>query len=239
MSDELLKVEDLHVGYGRGDIVKGIDLVLRQGEVVTIIGPNGAGKSTFIKALGGAAQVSRGKFHLRDHGELTGLRASQMSSHGIAYVPQEGNIFRSLTVAENLQMGGWTSTVQLASRIAELTPAFPVLAAKRTVLAGNLSGGERQMVALAMALISRPRVLLLDEPSAGLSPKLVGVMFETIRNINAGGVSVLMVEQNAREALRISDRGYVFAGGRVQLEDRGAALLDDARVAELYLGMRG
>jgi ABC-type branched-subunit amino acid transport system ATPase component len=237
VSAELLRVRDLHVGYGRGDIVKGVDLSIGDGEIVTILGPNGAGKSTLIKAIGGVVRPSAGAIEFGGHGAVGGQRSSQLTRLGISYVPQEGNVFRSLTVSENLEMGAWTSRAAMNARVEELGQTFPILEGKRGVLAGNLSGGERQMVALAMALMSNPKVLLLDEPSAGLSPRLVHTMFETVRSINRKGVAVLMVEQNVREALRISARGYVLAGGMVRIEAPASRLLDDARVAELYLGV--
>ena len=236
MANEVLVVRGLYAGYGRGDIVKGVDLQVGPGEIVTIIGPNGAGKSTLIKAIGGAVRPREGSVTLAGHGAIGGMPASEVARRGIAYVPQEANVFRSLSVLENLRMGAWARPGGWTTRAAALADQFPILRTKQGLLAGNLSGGERQMVALAMALMGQPAVLLLDEPTAGLSPKLVGTMFDTIRAVNGGGVAILMVEQNAREALRISDRGYVLAGGQVQIVDEAARMLANPRVADLYLG---
>jgi branched-chain amino acid transport system ATP-binding protein len=234
---DLLAIADLHAGYGRGDIVKGVHARVAAGEMVTIIGPNGAGKSTFLKALAGVARTSAGSVRLEGSGDIAGLRPSLITRHGLAYVPQEANVFRTLTVQENLELGAWSCRRALPERLAELQATFPILSSKRHEAAGHLSGGERQMVALAMALVSKPRILLLDEPSAGLSPKLADVMFRKIREINeAQKIAILMVEQNARAALRMSHRGYVFTAGRVHLEDTAPNLLASPEVVHLFLG---
>lgn len=233
---DVLSVDGLRAGYGRGDIVKGVDLRVADGEIVTIIGPNGAGKSTFLKAVAGLARASSGSVRIAGAREIQGLRPSAITRHGLAYVPQEANIFRTLTVQENIEMGAWSCRAALPELLAGLRATFPVLATKQHAIAGHLSGGERQMLALAMALVSRPRVLLLDEPSAGLSPKLVDVMFDKIRQVNVQGVAILMVEQNARAALRISHRGYVFTAGKVHLEDSARNILASREVVRLFLG---
>jgi branched-chain amino acid transport system ATP-binding protein/neutral amino acid transport system ATP-binding protein len=233
----LLEVQDLAAGYGRGDIVENISLAVTGDEIITIIGPNGAGKSTLIKAIAGVVRPSRGGVRIVGR-DATGLSASQIARHGLAYVPQEANVFRSLSVQENLEMGAWLHRRERAERLAFVLDLFPVLAERRGVRAGNLSGGQRQMVAFSMALMVAPRVLLLDEPSAGLSPKMVEEMFATVAKVNAQGIAVLMVEQNAIQALGISHRGIVMASGRVQLTDTADRLLDNEEVGELYLGSR-
>lgn len=233
----LLEVQDLAAGYGRGDIVENISLAVTGDEIITIIGPNGAGKSTLIKAIAGVVRPSRGGVRIVGR-DATGLSASQIARHGLAYVPQEANVFRSLSVQENLEMGAWLHRRERAERLAFVLDLFPVLAERRGVRAGNLSGGQRQMVAFSMALMVAPRVLLLDEPSAGLAPKMVEEMFATVAKVNAQGIAVLMVEQNAIQALGISHRGIVMASGRVQLTDTADRLLDNEEVGELYLGSR-
>ena len=205
----MLKVEQLTAGYGRGDIVRAVDMHLDEGEIVTIIGPNGAGKSTLIKTIAGVLTPSSGSVNLAGK-TISGQRASAVARAGVAFVPQEANVFRTLSVRENLEMGGWTRPDLKTENIDKLFSIYPLLAQRRSQQAGNLSGGERQMVALCMALMVNPRVLLVDEPSAGLSPRLVVEMFQRIRAIARTGVSVLMVEQNAIQALRVSDRGYVM-----------------------------
>jgi len=233
----LLEVRDLAAGYGRGDIVADISLAVEGGEIVTIIGPNGAGKSTLIKAIAGVVRPSSGIVRIAGC-DVGGLPASQIANHGLAYVPQEANIFRSLSVQENLEMGAWLQRRERTERLAYVLDLFPVLAERRALRAGNLSGGQRQMVAFSMALMVAPQVLLLDEPSAGLSPKMVEEMFETVTKVNRQGVAVLMVEQNAIQALRISHRGIVMASGHVQLSDAADQLADNKEVGELYLGSR-
>jgi len=233
----VLTVAEVYAGYGRGDIVKGVDLVVGAGEIVTVIGPNGAGKSTLIKTIAGVVRPRAGTISIGGR-VVSGLRASQIARSGMAYVPQEANVFRTLTVLENLEMGAWVLPERVRERLDLVFAHFPVLRQRRGVAAGNLSGGQRQMVALGMALMVDPKVLLLDEPSAGLSPKLVGEMFEIIANVNRAGVAVLMIEQNAVRALEMSSRGYVLAAGQVRLSDAADRLLANAEVGELYLGAR-
>jgi len=237
MPDALLQVEGIYAGYGRGDIIHGIDLEAREGEIATIIGPNGAGKSTAIKAIAGLVRRREGSIRIGGD-EIGGLAASEVARRGVSFVPQEANVFRQLTVTENLQMGAWIDREHYEERLDRVHLQFPVLKERARVRAGNLSGGQRQMVAFGMALMVQPRVLLLDEPSAGLSPALVEQMFETIQSVNKTGIAVLMVEQNAIQALRISQRGYVMAAGQVAMADNAAALLGSAEVSELYLGSR-
>jgi branched-chain amino acid transport system ATP-binding protein/neutral amino acid transport system ATP-binding protein len=231
---ELLTVAALHAGYGAGDILKGIDMTLPAGRILTVIGPNGSGKSTLIKTLAGLLPARQGEIRLAGE-RLNNLSAPRRVRSGLAYVPQEYNVFRNLTVLENLKiarefMGGGTSLGD------EVTTLFPELSMRHKALAGNLSGGQRQMLALACALTVRPSVLMLDEPSAGLSPKYMGEIFDTVKKVNAMGVSVLMVEQNATEALRISDACVVLAGGRVRLNAPADEVLGMKNLQSLYLG---
>ena len=230
-----LTVEDLHVGYGGGDIVAGLSFSLGAGEILTVIGPNGAGKSTAVKAVAGIVRPSAGRICV-EGADIAGLPAPEVARRGLAYVPQEANVFRSLTVMENLEMGAWLAPAQFAEGRDRVLSLFPRLAERARVAAGRLSGGERQMTALAMALMLAPRVLALDEPSAGLAPRMVGEMFETIARINATGVSILMVEQNAIPALEMSHRGLVLAGGRLRACAPAQELLADQQVGELFLG---
>jgi branched-chain amino acid transport system ATP-binding protein/neutral amino acid transport system ATP-binding protein len=232
MSD-ILTVSALHAGYGAGDILKGIDVALPAGRILTLIGPNGSGKSTFIKTLAGLLPARQGEIRLAGE-RLNDLSPPRRVRSGLAYVPQEYNVFRNLTVLENLKiarefMGG----TALGDEMATL---FPELSARHKTLAGNLSGGQRQMLAFACALTVRPRVLMLDEPSAGMSPKYMSEIFDTVKKVNAMGVSVLMVEQNATEALRISDACVVLAGGRVRLNAPAADVLGMKNLQSLYLG---
>ena len=237
MGEALLQVKGIYSGYGRGDIIHGIDLEAREGEIATIIGPNGAGKSTAIKTIAGLVRMREGSIRVGGE-EISGLAASVVAQRGVAYVPQDANVFRQLTVIENMQMGAWLDREHYEERLDRVHRLFPILKERATVRAGNLSGGQRQMVAFGMALMVQPRVLLLDEPSAGLSPAMVEQMFETIKAVNKTGIAVLMVEQNAIQALRISQRGYVMAAGQMAMSDDAEALLNSAEVSELYLGSR-
>jgi len=206
-----------------------------EGVIVTIIGPNGCGKSTFMKAVVGLVQVRTGSVTFRG-ADITDHPPERVVRTGLCYVPQSANVFPSLSIRENLEMGAFIRGDDGRARIDEMFGLLPDLARRPTARAGSLSGGQRQMLALARALMLDPVLLLLDEPSAGLSPAIMGTVFERIRDINATGVALLLVEQQAREALRLSDRGYVLSGGENRLEDRGPALLDNPEVARLYLG---
>ncbi|MGF1476693.1 MAG: ABC transporter ATP-binding protein [Geminicoccaceae bacterium] len=237
MPTERLEVRDLHAGYGRGDIVRHVDLSLKPGELVTIIGPNGAGKSTLIKAVAGVVRPRLGQVRLGD-AEVAGESASEIAARGLAYVPQEASVFRHLSVRENLEMGCWLKPDALADGLERVFQLFPILKDRQKVRAGRLSGGQRQMAALAMALMTAPAILVLDEPSAGLAPIMVEQMLEIIHQINETGVAVLMVEQNAIQALKVSDRGYVMAAGEVAMTGEASALLANKEVSELYLGTR-
>ena len=232
----LLRADDLVAGYVPGvDILTGCNFFLREGEIVGIIGPNGAGKSTLLKTMFGLIPVRRGGVRLRD-GEITGAKAHILVTMGVGYVPQNNNVFPSLTVEENMRMGVYLRPKTFEERFSFITDLFPTLGDRRAQRAGAMSGGERQMVAMGRALMMEPSVLLLDEPSAGLSPMLQDEVFVRCKKINASGVSIIMVEQNARRCLQICDRGYVLDQGRNAYTDTGQALMHDPKVIELYLG---
>ena len=231
----LLSVENLVAGYGPVDILQGVSLSVDAGQIAVIVGPNGAGKSTAMKAIFGLAQVRGGKV-LFDGGEITQLPADELVGRGIAYVPQERNVFRSLSVRENLEMGAFLKPGNIARRIEEVLVLFPPLREKLKQPAGELSGGQRQMVAMGRALMLEPRLLMLDEPTAGLSPLYMDQIFDRIVAINQSGVGVLLVEQNAKQALAIGHTGYVLATGRNRFTDSAENLLANREVAESFLG---
>ncbi|CAB4938326.1 MAG: ATP-binding cassette domain-containing protein [Actinobacteria bacterium] len=232
----LLNAIDVEAGYFPGvNILNGMTLHAEQGELVGIIGPNGAGKSTFLKAVFGLVQVRSGTMALHGH-DITGLRADELVRRGVGFVPQTNNVFPSLTIEENLQMGVYQEPKKFPERFEMVTTLFPMLGERRKQRAGSLSGGERQMVAMSRALMMSPSLLLLDEPSAGLSPALQDEVFLRVKEINATGVTIVMVEQNARRCLQIVDRGYVLDQGRNAYEGTGRELANDPKVIELYLG---
>ena len=232
----ILKADNITAGYTREvNILSDVNLHLQQGQIVTIIGPNGAGKSTLLKTIFGILKPTGGKISLKDE-DITGLKPDKVAKKGISYVPQVDNVFPSLTIQENLEMGAFIRDDDYSPRLNEIYDLFPVLGERKKQKAGQLSGGQRQMVAMGRALMVDPQVLLLDEPSAGLSPKLVDMIFEKIIDINKTGVSLIIVEQNAREALKMADHGYVLAMGRNVLDDSGDALLANEEVGRLYLG---
>ena len=232
----LLRADELVAGYLPGvNILNGSDLYVGEGELVGIIGPNGAGKSTLLKALFGLVTVRSGKVTLRGQ-DITGLKANQLVARGVGFVPQTNNVFPSLTIEENLQMGVYQRPKSFKKQFEFVAGLFPALADRRSQRCGSLSGGERQMVAMGRALMMEPSVLLLDEPSAGLSPALQDEVFIRTRQINRAGVSVIMVEQNARRCLQIVDRGYVLDQGRNAYTGTGKSLANDPKVIELYLG---
>jgi len=236
MTEPLLVVHDVVAGYVPGvDILQGVHLTVADGELVAIIGPNGAGKSTLVKAVFGLVTVRSGAVRLRGT-DITSLSAHELVERGVGYVPQVRNVFGSLSVEENLRMGLFLRPALLAERLEAIVALFPVLGERRSTRAGSLSGGQRQVLAMARALMMEPSVLLLDEPSAGLSPMMQDEVFDRIGEINASGVSVLIVEQNAHKALRVCDRGYVLDQGRDAYTGTGAELLVDPKVIELYLG---
>jgi len=235
-----LVVRDVVAGYVPGlDILRGASLEVREREIVTVLGPNGAGKSTLMKAIAGLVPVRSGSIRMFGD-ELLGVPAHRMVSRGLAFVPQTGNVFARLSVQENLEIGAAArgSRDGFDEDLDRMYQLFPRLGERRRQAAGTLSGGERQMVAVARALMSRPRVLMLDEPSAGLSPLLVGIVFSKVREVRELGLTILVVEQNARAALAISDRGYVLAEGRDRIEGEARELLENPEVGALYLGAR-
>ena len=232
----LLEARNLVAGYvPEVNILNGCNFALHRGELVGIIGPNGAGKSTLLKALFGLIAVRDGSVWLRGN-DVTGKRAHALVAMGLGYVPQTNNVFPSLTVAENLQMGLYQQPKRFSERFDHVCGLFPLLGQRRDQRAGSLSGGERQMVAMGRALMMEPSVLLLDEPSAGLSPAYQDEVFIRCRQINDDGVSIVMVEQNARRCLQICHRGYVLDQGANAYTGSGEELLEDPKVVELYLG---
>src|SRR5438034_2006335 len=231
----VLETRELVSGYGEVDILHGVSISVYKGEMVAVIGPNGAGKSTLLKAMFGLLPAQSGKI-LLNSADVTGKPPDQLVQGGLSYVPQVDNVFPSLTIRDNLEMGAFIRRNGVRERIDEVLRLFPDLAARKTENAGKLSGGQRQMLALARGLMLDPKVLLLDEPSAGLSPKMVGAIFERINLINDAGTAVLLVEQNAREALSLCRRGYVLAMGRNRLEGEALSLLNNEEVGRLYLG---
>jgi|TARA_B110000444_G_scaffold149274_1_gene139611 branched-chain amino acid transport system ATP-binding protein len=236
MIKPVLECNGIAAGYVKGlNILQGIDLVVSKGEVVSIIGPNGAGKSTLLKAIMGLINISAGRFYIEGI-EKTNLPTHKIVNEGVGYVPQVANVFPSLTIQENLDMGAWSLSQNRKESIVKIFEDFPLLAERKKEKAGNLSGGQRQILALARALVTSPELLLLDEPSAGLSPMAIDDVFKTIKEINKNGVSILLVEQNAKRALKFSDRGYVLDQGRNAYQGKGTDLLDDPRVVDLYLG---
>ncbi|TNU77020.1 ABC transporter ATP-binding protein [Miniimonas arenae] len=234
--EPLLRADNLVAGYLPGvNILQGCSLVLHPGELVGIIGPNGAGKSTLLKALFGLVNVRSGTLTL-DGEDITNLRADVLVRRGVGFVPQTNNVFPTLTIEENLQMGVYQTPAVFKERLEVVLDLFPELTKRRKQAAGALSGGERQMVAMARALMPEPSVLLLDEPSAGLSPVRQDEAFLRTRRINRAGVSVVIVEQNARRCLQICDRAYVLDQGRNAYSGPGRELMNDPKVIELYLG---
>ena len=232
----VLRADDLVAGYLPGvNILNGADLYCQPGELVGIIGPNGAGKSTLLKALFGLVKIKSGTVKLEGK-DVTNERADVLVSSGIGFVPQSNNVFPSLTIQENMEMGMYQSPKRFRERFDFVASLFPALRDRRSQRAGSLSGGERQMVAMGRALMMEPSVLLLDEPSAGLSPVMQDEVFVQTRRINRAGVSVVMVEQNARRCLQICDRGYVLDQGRNAYTASGEQLANDPKVIELYLG---
>jgi branched-chain amino acid transport system ATP-binding protein len=235
-SDELLEATDLVAGYvAEVNILNGMNLSMAAGEFVGIIGPNGAGKSTFLKAVLGLVSVRSGSVRLEGD-DITGHKAHELVARGVGYVPQTANVFPSLTVTENLEMGCYLKPSRFREQVDYVFSLFPRLRERAAQRAGSLSGGERQMVAMGRALMLDPKLLLLDEPSAGLSPILQDQVFLQCRQINATGVAILMVEQNARRCLQVCDRGYVLDQGQNAYTGSGRELLGDPKVIELYLG---
>ncbi|HEY4413874.1 MAG TPA: ABC transporter ATP-binding protein [Gaiellaceae bacterium] len=236
MTAPLLEVNGLEAGYDDALILRGVDLTAEAEQIVAIVGPNGAGKSTLLKAVYGLVRPSSGSVRF-DGADVTGERADRLTRRGMNLVPQVENVFPSLSIAENLHVGALVlPRAERQSEIARVLGVFPVLAERRRQRAGSLSGGQRKLVALARALVARPRLLLLDEPSAGLSPIAIDLVFEKLVEIRSLGIAIVMVEQNARRALALADTGYVLDTGRNAYSGTGRKLLDDPRVVELYLG---
>jgi len=231
-----MRADSVVCGYGAADeILKGAELTVAAGEMVAVIGPNGAGKSTLLKAIAGLLSLKSGAI-LLDGASIEHLSPGERARRGIAFVPQEANVFPSMTIRENLEMGGLIERASIRARIDTLFEQFPMLATKRRSAARTLSGGKRQTLAMAMALMVAPRLLLLDEPSAGLSPAAAEILFDTIVDIHRGGTSIVMVEQNAREALMIADRGVVLVDGRAVRDGPARAMAEDPEVRRLFLG---
>lgn len=231
----LLSVEDVRAGYGEIDILHGVHLHVAVNEIVCIIGPNGAGKSTLMKSIFGLVPIRDGRIMFQGE-QISGLGPAQIVRKGMCYVPQTDNVFPSLTVEENLEMGAFIRQGGFRHKMEELFELFPVLRERRRQRAGTMSGGQQQMVAMARALMLEPTLLLLDEPTAGLSPKFAEMVLEKVVEINKMGVSILMIEQNARAGLEISHRGYVLTTGRNRLDDTGRGLLENEEVGRLFLG---
>ena len=234
-----LATRALFAGYERDlPIVRGVDFEVGKGELVVVLGPNGAGKSTLVKAIAGLVPIHSGSVHLGDR-RIDAVPVHQKVAEGVAFVPQTENVFTTLSIHENLQLAAAVLRKDLrATRIAELYAMFPDLAARPGLRAGQLSGGQRQMLAVARALIVAPSVLILDEPSAGLSPKIVAEVFSRLRQINRDGVTIVLVEQNVKAALAIADRAVILVEGELRHQGPAASLADDPLVAELYLGAR-
>lgn len=236
MTEDILEIERLTAGYVRGlPILKDVSLKLARESVTVIIGPNGAGKSTLIKAIAGIVRVTSGTIMLRGK-DISGILPHEMAKHSIAYVPQSDNVFRTLSIIKNLELVLKNSRESSSQRIEELFSQFPIIREKQKEKAGSLSGGQRQILAVAMALCNRPEIILMDEPSAGLSPKAAQGVLEFARALTREGVSILLVEQNVNQALRLSDYCYILAEGKNQLNGMASELLEDPIVGQIYLG---
>ena len=231
----VIELQSVYGGYGDTEILHGVSMKVDPGEIVVVIGPNGAGKSTAMKSVFGLLHLTKGEV-LLDGEPITNTPPEQVVRRGVCYVPQTENIFPSLTVEENLEMGAYVREDDFKPRLQEIYELFPPLAEKRKQTAGTLSGGQRQMVAMGKALMLEPKILLLDEPTAGLSPKFRGEIFSIVKTINGLGTPILMVEQNAKQALTIADQGYVLVDGQNKFAGTGQELLDDPEVAEMFLG---
>ena len=236
MSEDVLDIKNLVAGYGRIDVLHDVSMTVQRGEIVTMVGANGAGKSTTLKSIFGLTQVRSG--HILFEGQdVTSMKAHDLAALGLAYVPQERSVFPSLTVLENLQMGAYVVAARdVPGRTDQVCRRFPILRERSKQAAGTLSGGERQMLAIARGLMAQPRLMLLDEPSLGLAPMIIAALFEQIQAINQAGTTILLIEQNARRALAIADRGYVMELGQIRYQGKGSELLQDEQVQRAYLG---
>lgn len=231
----VLSLNNLYAGYGQTEVLHDMSIFVNPNEIVAIIGPNGAGKSTAMKSVLGLLTINSGNVELNGK-DITNTPAAEVVRLGISYVPQTQNVFVNLSVQENLEMGAWTRPLGIRERLAEMFELFPDLGEKRNQAAGSLSGGQRQMVAMAKALMVDAKILLLDEPTAGLSPKYRGEIFTTIQKIKSTGVPILIVEQNAKQALAVADRGYVLVDGANRYTGKGKELLEDREIARMFLG---
>ena len=231
----ILTVEGIVAGYGETEILHGVSMHIEPREAVTIFGPNGCGKSTLMKTIFGLLTPKQGSIRFENI-DITGMPTDRLIRMGMSYVPQTGNIFPSLTIEENLEMGAFVDDSDAQARISEMYRMFPDLERSRRQRARSLSGGQRQMLAFARALMLRPKLLLLDEPSAGLSPLMAQLIFDRLRDIRAMGIAILIIEHNIQTALAMSDRGYVLANGENQLDGSAAGLLDNPEIGRLYLG---
>ena len=231
----VLRVQDVVAGYGEVEILHGVSIAVSEAEIVAVIGPNGAGKSTLLKAIFGLVSVRGGSVELVGR-DITNMAPNRIVQSGMSYVPQTENVFPSLTINDNLEMGAYVRRDGLRDRLERVYGLFPDIASRRGERAGRLSGGQRQMLALARALMLDPKILLLDEPSASLSPKMVDSIFEKIGDINRGGTAILLVEQNAKEALSFASCAYVLAMGQNRFEGEAKSMLESEEVGKLYLG---
>ncbi len=231
----LLEATEVVAGYGQTEILHGVSVTVGEGEMVTIIGPNGCGKSTLMKAIVGLVRAWSGSIKFQGT-DISHYAPERIVRTRLCYVPQSNNVFPNLSIRENLEMGAFIRSDDYRGRIEEMYELFPDLAREPGRKAGTLSGGQRQMLAIARAMMLDPIMLLLDEPSAGLSPAMMGIVFQRIREVNQSGVAMLLVEQNAKDALQMSDRGYILVAGENRLEDTGKDLLSNPEVASLYLG---
>jgi branched-chain amino acid transport system ATP-binding protein len=238
MSDPILSVQDLRVSYGRVEAVRGVSFAVEQGSLVTLVGANGAGKSSVINAVSGVLRPAGGRITFQGR-DVTRTPAHKLVGRGLVQVPEGRQILATLTIEENLQMGAWHTRGTAQRSIDAVYDRFPVLAERRALPAGALSGGEQQMLAIARALVAAPAVVLMDEPSMGLAPKIVDEVFRVIEEVRASGTTVVLVEQNARRALRAADHGYVLQSGEVVHSGPAAALLADERIVQAYLGIEG
>ena len=231
----VLSLNNLYAGYGQTEVLHDMSIFVDPNEIVAIIGPNGAGKSTAMKSVLGLLTINSGNVELNGK-DITNTPAAEVVRLGISYVPQTQNVFVNLSVQENLEMGAWTRPLGIRERLEEMFELFPDLGEKRNQAAGSLSGGQRQMVAMAKALMVDAKILLLDEPTAGLSPKYRGEIFTTIQKIKSTGVPILIVEQNAKQALGVADRGYVLVDGANRYTGKGKELLENREIARMFLG---